>query len=267
MASNAPDSKPYGRLKLMTTVRKSSPGTFQTPRGTPIFGPSMGWWRTPRANDWKGGVTGKKGSKRNPSDFFLPDQVNASLASPPLISSPAAFLANPSHTPGSDEARRMTAISGRRCFALYEISGHPSSWQRTSMASLLTKGGYSSTRCFLIWKPAITRRSRRLLFRLVPSMPRTGGIGFGFWPTPDTTSGAPNLGSNKRHGPRSLLQVAQEMWPTPTANRRDGLQSHGKNIVSGSLNPTWVEWLMGFPLGWTVCEHWGMRSSPPLPRK
>jgi hypothetical protein len=21
------------------------------------------------------------------------------------------------------------------------------------------------------------------------------------------------------------------------------------------LNPTWVEWLMGFPLGWTDCEH------------
>jgi hypothetical protein len=32
------------------------------------------------------------------------------------------------------------------------------------------------------------------------------------------------------------------------------LQSHGVNVVPGSLNPTWVEWLMGFPLGWTVCE-------------
>jgi hypothetical protein len=25
--------------------------------------------------------------------------------------------------------------------------------------------------------------------------------------------------------------------------------------TSGALNPTWVEWLMGFPLGWTDCEH------------
>jgi hypothetical protein len=24
-----------------------------------------------------------------------------------------------------------------------------------------------------------------------------------------------------------------------------------KKEVSGKLNPTWVEWLMGFPLGWT----------------
>jgi len=26
-------------------------------------------------------------------------------------------------------------------------------------------------------------------------------------------------------------------------------------VTTGSLNPTWVEWLMGFPLGWTDCEH------------
>jgi hypothetical protein len=25
--------------------------------------------------------------------------------------------------------------------------------------------------------------------------------------------------------------------------------------AGGQLNPTWVEWLMGFPLGWTDCEH------------
>ena len=52
----------------------------------------------------------------------------------------------------------------------------------------------------------------------------------------------------------SLLGRAVHM-PTPTANRRNGLQSHGVNVVTGSLNPTWVEWLMGFPLGWTVCER------------
>ena len=28
-----------------------------------------------------------------------------------------------------------------------------------------------------------------------------------------------------------------------------------------SLNPTWVEWLMGFPLGWTALEHSATRSS------
>ncbi len=33
-------------------------------------------WRTPRASDWKGGVTGSKGSKRDPADYVLPDQAS-----------------------------------------------------------------------------------------------------------------------------------------------------------------------------------------------
>jgi len=55
--------------------------------------------------------------------------------------------------------------------------------------------------------------------------------------------------------------MISEMLPTPTANRWDGLQSHGKNVVTGALNPTWVEWLMGFPVGWTALEPSEMPSS------
>lgn len=33
-------------------------------------------WRSPKACDYKGGVTGAKGSTRNPTDYFLTDQVN-----------------------------------------------------------------------------------------------------------------------------------------------------------------------------------------------
>ncbi len=39
-------------------------------------------------------------------------------------------------------------------------------------------------------------------------------------------------------------------FPTPTANRRIGLQSHGRNVVKGNLNPDWVSQLMGYPDGW-----------------
>jgi hypothetical protein len=28
-----------------------------------------------------------------------------------------------------------------------------------------------------------------------------------------------------------------------------------KSTGSGTLNPTWVEWLMGYPLGWTDLNH------------
>jgi len=58
-----------------------------------------------------------------------------------------------------------------------------------------------------------------------------------------------------------------QRWPTPVASDAwtDGLKSsqqkdgsrHSLNLpsaVGGKLNPTWVEWLMGFPSGWTDLE-------------
>ena len=71
------------------------------------------------------------------------------------------------------------------------------------------------------------------------------------------------------------------MWPTPTAvcgkgSGAFGIKSHSHDVARGSLkgvvieegnggqlNPTWVEWLMGFPLGWTDC---GASETPSFPR-
>jgi DNA (cytosine-5)-methyltransferase 1 len=91
----------------------------------------------------------------------------------------------------------------------------------------------------------------------------------GFWPTPHGFSkdGRSNGPSGNELG-RAVNQV-ERAFPTPTVaaakgsspkslTRRDGrsrvndrldhrvMADHG-----GSLNPTWVEWLMGWPLGWT----------------
>ena len=61
-----------------------------------------------------------------------------------------------------------------------------------------------------------------------------------------------------------------KMWPTPTSH--PGRIRHGRwiteqlaNQVGGSLNPTWVEWLMGFPLGWTALERLGNAVVPQIP--
>ena len=98
-----------------------------------------------------------------------------------------------------------------------------------------------------------------------------GGTSLGFavrmWPTPRTTG--LDGGSNSRKAAK-----ARGMWPTPTAGdakssgsrntanskahpgisltdavRNDG--GTGRTEGGGPLNPTWVEWLMGWPLGWT----------------
>ncbi len=60
---------------------------------------------------------------------------------------------------------------------------------------------------------------------------------------------------------KSKLEQAVVMWPTPTSSehkyRLQGSSQASKNLNAlhgGKLNPMWVEWLMGFPLGWTDLE-------------
>lgn len=63
------------------------------------------------------------------------------------------------------------------------------------------------------------------------------------------------------------LSLAVRMFPTPTTQdgKNNGSQSQQERntpplnaVVGGSLNPAWVEWLMGWPLEWTSTEP--MRS-------
>jgi hypothetical protein len=95
------------------------------------------------------------------------------------------------------------------------------------------------------------------------------------WPTPTTQEnehpGATWNSKGRRVAPSGVthgmnLADAVQMWPTPTAddasnvnpkpNRFRGLVAavNETTPIGGKLNPTWVEWLMGFPLGWTDLE-------------
>jgi len=86
------------------------------------------------------------------------------------------------------------------------------------------------------------------------------------WPTPTTDSATNRTKKYKQGG--TPLTVAVQRWPTPTANEdaagRPGgkmqkmLGNHPevrKPLGGGTLNPTWVEWLMGYPKGWTDLNH------------
>jgi DNA (cytosine-5)-methyltransferase 1 len=57
------------------------------------------------------------------------------------------------------------------------------------------------------------------------------------------------------------LAQAVKRWSTPAADdtgHRASKYNQGGTALStqvgGALNPTWVEWLMGWPLGWTDLE-------------
>ena len=77
------------------------------------------------------------------------------------------------------------------------------------------------------------------------------------FPTPKVQTGDYSYSGGNHDKPVWNLQGAVKTnasMPTPTANRRSGLQSHGTNVLAGSLNPEFVEWLQGFPIGWTAFD-------------
>ena len=86
------------------------------------------------------------------------------------------------------------------------------------------------------------------------------------YPTP-TVQDSENDGGPSQYNRNSIpLNALVKLLPTPSTmdtierkamrpsraatNRTTGYLSE---TIPGSLNPTWVEWLMGFPVGWTAC--------------
>lgn len=179
---------------------------------------------------------------------------------------PEVSPANLSPAPGSDEAQRMTAISGRKCSELYASCDPVGSLVRMLLASSI----WRSTRYLLTWKAKVTPRGR-LYYQLAASMRRTGDTALQSWPTPRASSGSgPSMAPHRQGG--ADLQTAVAIYPTPRASDSKGSGAAGsksaehdrkrgnlKGVVmylqdaetGAQLNPDWVEWLMGFPPGWT----------------
>jgi hypothetical protein len=76
------------------------------------------------------------------------------------------------------------------------------------------------------------------------------------WPTPQAADH-----KNMDTANQPMLSSEVKLWPTPVERDwKSGKVSeatHNKNSrplsdqVGGQLNPQWVEWLMGYPAGWT----------------
>lgn len=193
----------------------------------------------------------------------------------------AASHANPPVSQESDEARQMTAGSGRRLLPLLRGLGPCGYCLKTLLVSCLSTTEWSSSVSVLRWKPKATKFNR-LLFQLAASGHRIDGIESGLWPTPNRTdatlnrtpeehfarqaklkAGNPNLGELQMP---LVTAVLMRMWPTPRANKlhgkdREDFSPSLHNMVNGELNPTWVEWLMGYPLEWTDLEDSETQSS------
>mgnify|MGYP003139911806 CR=1 FL=1 len=168
-------------------------------------------------------------------------------------------------------------ISGSASFSSPISEGHQAEFPTPSSTKYGTSGNGTGNNTISRGRPSLDTMARK-----------------GMWPTP---TGSDYKGadlardenrSGKRHsGDLLVTAVARlEMWPTPTAGdakssgsrNLEGSKAHagvsltdavrtgdsstprGESI--GQLNPTWVEWLMGFPSGWTDLEHSATPSCP-----
>ena len=81
----------------------------------------------------------------------------------------------------------------------------------------------------------------------------------GSWPTPRTKGMCGGTGNFQQ------MKNLEELGTITDTERRQMTAGNG-----GKLNPRWVEWLMGWPLGWTALDaqatEW-FRSKPRLPGK
>jgi len=176
----------------------------------------------------------------------------------------------------------MTAGSGRRLLPLLDLYAQNSSCWKTLLVSCLSTTEWNSTVCFLNWKHSVTPQGR-LLFRLVPSMPDTDEIGSGLWPTP-TVQDAAKATRRFREDHQNNLTAIASLIPTPSAsnakgavkNRIPGTDNYRTNLdewaenapgASGRLNPAWVEWLLGFPTGWSALRDSAIQLSRRLRKR
>ena len=106
-------------------------------------------------------------------------------------------------------------------------------------------------------QPMLVQTTKETEFGLLPNNET-------FFHTPNTTG--LDGGSNSR----KALKKRMEKYPTPVArmwkdmncpaeHRRDSLPLAA--IAGGALNPTWTEWLMGWPLEWTDLKPLEMDKS------
>ena len=159
---------------------------------------------------------------------------------------------SPARTSASPERERVSRESDQDC-GLNSIASFASfdldmlSW-RTSQRSLF--GGwmlYSEN-----WPRAGMMRNGKS-FQQRPLVPNISGSGYSFWPTPKAQTGREGI------SPRTLEMVREgiaeasltrivlmpERWPP--GSWKEGIGKHP--------NPQFLEWLMGFPTGWTDLEH------------
>jgi len=282
------------------TCSQASEGSVSDLRQQELFGQSHSVSKTPSAKLFceSIGPTSRSTMMSEPSTQIDLEE---------LTSSAAGSHASRGPLPGSSEAQKMTEISGRKCcelLKLYKVGGSLAKMSKAlltnrwaSSAAFLTWKASDTKPSHLLFQLAPS----------MPPTDETGSGSSPrkMAPTPtasdhiertSTSSEKVNPLTGKsvsldrfvRFWPDAETQESgkPKMWPTPRASEWKGTgplgsKSHKHHLtkgyldatvqeaeqVTGQLNPTWVEWLMGFPTGHTDLKPSEMPSSRKSLRK
>jgi hypothetical protein len=158
------------------------------------------------------------------------------------------------------------ADSGQKWRGSLAKYDHDSRSWRTAQRSLLGDSEeFSET-----WPRWGTTVAGELYLRATPML-GTSANGSGLLPTPTVCGNYNRKGASATSGDGLATAIAK--LPTLCARdyRHPGRSrlertggKHGEvlpQVVGGPLNPTWCEWFMGFPLGWTELSPWATHKS------
>jgi len=176
-----------------------------------------------------------------------------------LAAFPARTLVQQEKAQESMELDPECGVIWRESLARYDPA--TSLW-KTAQCSLLE----DSTEFLETW-PRWGSMQDGVSYRQQTLVRHTKETGSGLWPTPTTMDcihrnrESWEKAQNRPRQGKNLIKLGDiGYWPTPTAHNAKETNAPSESQrntptlaaqAGGMLNPTWVEWLMGWPLGWT----------------
>lgn len=170
-------------------------------------------------------------------------------------SSAGAFLANRGATPVVEGRWRTSGGCGRSSLGLFAKLSPDLSFWKTCQGSLFE----DLEQCLEIW-PKWGSMQNGACYLRAPLVPHIHGKGCSYWPTPDASLG--NGGWSQGTARMKLTTGTRKSGAKIGSSLKfdPKLLREFEEQGGGGLNPVWVEWLAGLPLGWTDLEPLATRS-------
>ena len=163
-----------------------------------------------------------------------------------LTLSLADTLANPFPRLEKEKALKMNGTFGHISENISKPSSQTDAFLKTSKATFRLDSPQSS----VIWQKMVLEQRGAYSQRLKLAH-HTKENGFTLWPTVRVSSAkGPSRPEVLKGNPKKRLE--NEVY---LRKPQLGFQDLNVEFMSGQMNPDWVEWLMGVPIGWTGFDY------------